>query len=260
MLANRLDTTQPSPKLTANLTRDLMDPGLSALDLCDYHDLKLNQLDELTRSPQFEQLKSCIARVAAARLELIELDAQPRALGSLLETTRLPQEDQKSTETVRKASTRLLPRASGGGARATPSSCLPRPAGEVSCSDGGGFATTSSPTNQPQTHLLPRASGGGARKAGGGGLAQTTSPTNQPTTNPSPPPRVRGQRNMNDNSHDKVVTEGVFPEIHQLPHLSQSLPHLPPTHPFPSAQPPFPARIPGLIASAGLPATFAQTP
>ena len=230
MLANRLDTTQPSPKLTANLTRDLMDPGLSALDLCDHHDLKLNQLDELTRSPQFEQLKSCIARIAAARLELIELDAQPRALGALLETTRLPQEDQKSTETVRKASTRLLRRASGGGARATPSSCLPRPAGEVSRSDGGGFPHQRPSANQTRTSPNAHAE-------------------------PSPPPRLRGR------CHDKVVTEGVFPE-HPAPSPrgTDSVPHLPPTRSFPSAQPPFPARIPGLIASAGLPATFAQTP
>ena len=232
MIANRFNTTETAPKLTANLTRDLMDPGLSVLDLCDHHDLNLNQLDELTRSPEFEDLRAFIARVSAARRELIELDAEPRALAALLETTRLPQEDQKSTETVRKAATRLLPRASGGVTRATPSSCLPRPAGEVSRSDGGGLPHKRPSANQTRTSPNAHAE-------------------------PSPPPHLRGQKEM---CHDEVVTEGVFPKIHSSPRLLDSIPLLPPTLPFPPAPPPYTARIPGLIASAGLPAPSALTP
>lgn len=107
MITQQNDQSKPTPKLTAALTRDLLDPSVSALDLCDYHDLTLNQLVALINSDDFKYLKSSIDEINAARQAVIQPESRTAALGALTQLTHRPIESQQAAETTRKAATKL---------------------------------------------------------------------------------------------------------------------------------------------------------
>jgi len=95
------------PKLTAALTRDLLDPTVSALDLCDYHNLNLNQLVAIINSIDFKKLKAAIEEINTARQALIKPEARTAALTALTEITRRPIDSQQAAETARRAAAKL---------------------------------------------------------------------------------------------------------------------------------------------------------
>tara|TARA_R110002111_G_scaffold120276_1_gene183376 strand:- start:902 stop:1876 length:975 start_codon:yes stop_codon:yes gene_type:complete len=107
MNTNQIDQAKPAPKLTAALTRDLLDGSVSALDLCDYHNLKLNDLIAIINSDDFKYLKSSIEEIDTARQSILESQARTAALSTLTKLTTRPIESQHDAETTRKAATKL---------------------------------------------------------------------------------------------------------------------------------------------------------
>jgi hypothetical protein len=95
------------PPLSAALTRDLLDPTVSALDLCNYHDLNLIELQAIINSNDFKKLKAAIEEINTARQTVIEPEARTAALATLTQILRQPIESQQHAETSRKAATKL---------------------------------------------------------------------------------------------------------------------------------------------------------
>lgn len=99
--------TPPQPQLTKALMHDLLDPSLSILHICDYHNLTLNQLEALLDSEDYKTTRRCFNNIASARDELITTDAEPRARAALAAITRQPMEDHRQTESIRKAASKI---------------------------------------------------------------------------------------------------------------------------------------------------------
>jgi hypothetical protein len=95
------------PKLTNALMRDLLNPSVSTLDLCDYHNLPLSALIEIINSPDFKQLQSAFEQINAARTQLVNYEASFTTKASLNDITRQRPESEKHTETIRKSATKL---------------------------------------------------------------------------------------------------------------------------------------------------------
>ena len=95
------------PPLSAALTRDLLDPTVSALDLCNYHDINLIELQAIINSNDFKKLKAAIEEINTARQTVIEPEARTAALATLTQILRQPIESQQHAETSRKAATKL---------------------------------------------------------------------------------------------------------------------------------------------------------
>jgi hypothetical protein len=104
---SQIPDPQSLPPLSAALTRDLLDPTISALDLCDYHELNLIELQAIINSNDFQRLKAAIEEINTARQALIQPEARTAALAALNELTRRPIDSQQAAETARKAATKL---------------------------------------------------------------------------------------------------------------------------------------------------------
>jgi hypothetical protein len=104
---SQIPDPQSLPPLSAALTRDLLDTTISALDLCDYHNLNLIELQAIINSNDFQRLKAAIEEINTARQSLIQPEARTAALAALTELTRRPLETQQAAETARKAATKL---------------------------------------------------------------------------------------------------------------------------------------------------------
>ncbi len=112
------DCRIPNPDLNDSLLlRELLDPDLSPLDLCDHHELTLEQLEEWMNSPKIAAALDSLARIESHRRELITQRAQTAALAALEDLAALPTssghiptapEQLRHNETRRKAAAQLL--------------------------------------------------------------------------------------------------------------------------------------------------------
>jgi len=97
-----------TPTLTNALLEDLLNPSISALDLCNDHQLTLPKLVAIISSEQFEKARECIEQISAARQSLIEPEARTAALSRLTDLLKDKPETEKHAETLRKAASKLL--------------------------------------------------------------------------------------------------------------------------------------------------------
>lgn len=100
-------TIDPDAQLE-DLLEDLLDPSITAIDLCRRHALTLAQLTEFLQGPLFAHLTAAASTLSSARTKLLALDIAPKALAALLATTQADQESRQLNETIRKAATKLL--------------------------------------------------------------------------------------------------------------------------------------------------------
>ena len=100
----------PPPKLTNALLRDLLDPTVSTLDLCDYHDLSLTQITTIINSESFKRAKADFEEINTARASLVESEAKFHAPAQLNNITKQLAENQAQSETIRKAASKLYSR------------------------------------------------------------------------------------------------------------------------------------------------------
>ncbi|MAO19247.1 MAG: hypothetical protein CMJ35_01215 [Phycisphaerae bacterium] len=102
-------STPPSPKLTNALIRDLLDPTVATLDLCDYHGLTLNKLIAILESPEFAYLQTAIDQISTARAKLVESETRFTAKARLNDICKQQPTDRHHEETIRKAASKLAP-------------------------------------------------------------------------------------------------------------------------------------------------------
>lgn len=95
-----------SPSLPA-LIDDLLNPSITTAELCQLHNLTLDQLDDLLTSPEFENARARFTRANATRRALLEDEAQTLATARLTDLLRDRPETPAHAETVRKAATTL---------------------------------------------------------------------------------------------------------------------------------------------------------
>lgn len=100
------DTFDPAEHINPLLLHALLDPLMSIMNICEFRELSFDQLERIFESEEYAMLKQRIARLTRERRELIELDADPRALGTLISCTRIVLDDQPAIESARKAATR----------------------------------------------------------------------------------------------------------------------------------------------------------
>ena len=100
----------PPPKLTNALLRDLLDPTVSTLDLCDYHDLSLTQITTILNSESFKRARDAFEEINTARAALVESESKFHAPAQLNNITKQLAENHAQTETIRKAASKLSTR------------------------------------------------------------------------------------------------------------------------------------------------------
>ncbi|MFG0245089.1 MAG: hypothetical protein ACF8MF_03440 [Phycisphaerales bacterium JB052] len=165
-----------SPSLPA-LIEDLLNPSITTAELCQLHNLTLDQLDHLLTSPEFENAHASFTRANATRRALLEDEAQTLAAARLTDLLRDRPETPAHAETVRKAATTLrkstpnrLPRACGGG---------------VCEADGGGSCLSPRP-DESQINQRPGArTRGNAAQCGDQPSCPKTTPNTPTTTSPA---------------------------------------------------------------------------
>lgn len=103
-------TTEPinEPALSNFLLEDLLNPSISALDLCNHHNLSLPQLSAIINSEQFALAKQTIEEISRARRELMQPEAQTLALARLTDLCKDKPETPQHAETVRKAASKII--------------------------------------------------------------------------------------------------------------------------------------------------------
>jgi len=114
----------PNPSLPS-LIEDLLNPSITTAELCQLHQLTLDQLDDLLSSPQFDNAHKRFTRANATRRALLEDEAQTLATARLTDLLRDRPETPAHAETVRKAATTLR------------KSSTPTPESDVSADDPG---------------------------------------------------------------------------------------------------------------------------
>ncbi len=67
----------------SQLLRDLLDPDLDTLDLCDIHGLSVARLEAVLTSPEFRNALTALERIETLRIQAIEARARRSALGTL---------------------------------------------------------------------------------------------------------------------------------------------------------------------------------
>ncbi|MFG0300426.1 MAG: endonuclease [Phycisphaerales bacterium JB047] len=97
------------PELSNALMRDLLDPTVATLDLCDYHGLTLNKLIAILESPEFAYLQSAIDQISTARAKLVDSESRFTAKARLHDICKQRPTDRHHEETIRKAASKLAP-------------------------------------------------------------------------------------------------------------------------------------------------------
>lgn len=102
-------TPDPAPpKLTDHLLEDLLNPSIGVLDLCNYHELSLTQLDTIINSEEFRIAKRTIESVSRARRELMQPEAETLALARMTDLLKDKPQTERHAETTRKAAAQVL--------------------------------------------------------------------------------------------------------------------------------------------------------
>lgn len=114
-----------TPTLTNALMHDLLDPTVSTLQLCDYHNLTLPQLIAITHSDEFAYFKAALKHMSAERKDLIDHEARYTAAAALKDIASQRPESDRHTETIRKAAAALHHREPQ--AHPEPSQAYPKP-------------------------------------------------------------------------------------------------------------------------------------
>ena len=102
------ERSSPTPKLTDHLLEDLLNPSIGVLDLCNYHELSLAELDAIINSEAFHIAKRTIESVSRARRELLQPEAETLALARMTDLLKDKPETERHAETARKAAAAVL--------------------------------------------------------------------------------------------------------------------------------------------------------
>lgn len=105
-------SSQPAPveqpTLTNHLLEDLLNPSISALDLCNYHGLSLPELNDIIESQEFQIAKRTIESISNARRDLMQPEAETLALARMTDLLKDKPETENHAETTRKAAAQIL--------------------------------------------------------------------------------------------------------------------------------------------------------
>ena len=94
-------------QLTTDLFHDLIDPCLSAIDICAKHDLTIEQLTDLIDSPEYRTAVEQLAHIEQTRIESTAPLRRRLALQVLQNIAQQEPTTPTHTETVRKAAAHL---------------------------------------------------------------------------------------------------------------------------------------------------------
>src|SRR5690606_34242815 len=76
-------SSSPLPTLTNALLEDLLNPSITAFDLCQIHRLSMSQLADLLDSDKYHQLVNNIERISKARIDLVTAESSALATARL---------------------------------------------------------------------------------------------------------------------------------------------------------------------------------
>ncbi len=102
------DQSRSIASLTDELLEDLINPSMSALEMCQIHRLTLVELATILESESFKQAAAALARIATARQTIIEPEARALATARLADILKDKPTTPAHAETQRKAAVVLL--------------------------------------------------------------------------------------------------------------------------------------------------------
>lgn len=102
------DQSRSIASLTDELLEDLINPSLSALEMCQIYQLTLVELATILESESFKQAAGALARIASARQTIIEPEARALATARLCDILKDKPSTPAHAETQRKAAMVIL--------------------------------------------------------------------------------------------------------------------------------------------------------